>query len=88
MANWQQVLHSLPTGYTEGTYERRRYGISLTLFNEGRSLKLFAEELGGNDFISLNYYQTSKGEQLKPCELPVEKVMRFLEGVKLEVDVI
>ncbi|MEM9260261.1 MAG: hypothetical protein AAGA62_11485, partial [Bacteroidota bacterium] len=64
MAQWQQVLSALPAGYSEGTYEGRRYGISLSLFNEGRSLKLFAEELGGNDFISLNYYQTKKGGQL------------------------
>lgn len=83
MANWQQVLKSLPSGYSEGTYEGRRYGISLTQFNEGRSLKLFAEELGGKDFISLNYYQTSKANLLKPCEMPVEKVRRFLESVQL-----
>ncbi|WP_437397278.1 hypothetical protein [Flagellimonas lutimaris] len=47
-------------------------------------MKLYADELGGNDFISLNYYMTLKDELLKPCEMSVQKVIHFLEKHKLK----
>ena len=34
-------------------------------------------------FISLNFYQTQKEDLLKPCEMPAEKVVRFLRGVEV-----
>jgi peptide-methionine (S)-S-oxide reductase len=46
--------------------------------NQGRSLKLYAENLGGRDFISCNLYVTSKGVRIKPCEMALEKVLDFL----------
>lgn len=49
-------------------------------FNNGKSFKIYAEELGGNDFISLNYYITKTSEKLKPCEMPEEKVIYFLNN--------
>lgn len=78
------LIDRIPEGYSEGQFQGRRYGISKTIFNEGRSYKVFAEELGGNDFISLNFYQTQKEDLLKPCEMPAEKVVAFLKGVVLE----
>lgn len=79
------LIDRLPEGYSEGIYEGRKYGISKTTFNQGKSSKVFAEELGGNDFISLNFYQTSKKELLKPCEMPADKVIDFLNGVVLVI---
>jgi len=82
----RQLVAKIPLGYVEGIYQGRRYGISKSEFNEGKSSKIFAEELGGNDFISLNYYQTTTQDLLKPCEMPEEKVLRFLQGVVIEAD--
>lgn len=53
------------------------------MFNQGKSYKIYAKELKGNDFISLNYYITSNTELLKPCEMPKEKVIHFLENIEL-----
>ncbi len=78
-------LARLPAGYSTGAYAGRRYGISKSAFNDGRSIKIYAEELGGTDFISLNYYATQAGGRLRPCEMPVEKVLRFLEEVVVEM---
>lgn len=50
-----------------------------TTFNNGKSIKFYAEELGGNDFVSLNYYITNSEELLKPCEMDKYKVIHFLE---------
>lgn len=83
MSKYLNLINRIPEGYSEGTYQGRRYGVSKQVFNNGKSQKIFAEELGGNDFISLNYYQTSDQDWLKPCEMPEAKVIAFLEGVEL-----
>lgn len=80
----KDLIDRLPEGYSEGIYQGRKYGISKTTFNQGKSSKVFAEELGGNDFISLNFYQTSKKDLLKPCEMPTSKVLEFLTEVVLQ----
>jgi peptide-methionine (S)-S-oxide reductase len=42
-------------------------------------VKVYAEEFGGLDFISFNFYLTQSGHQLKPCEMPIEKVTQFIK---------
>lgn len=73
----------IPKGYSEVLYKQKKYGVTRTDFNSGRSIKVFAEELGGNDFISMNYYITNKSENLKPCEMPEQKVIDFLKNIEL-----
>lgn len=72
------IILNIPIGYSQVCYNNRKYSITRTDFNEGKSLKVFAEELGGTDFISFNYYITSKEAYLKPCEMPERKVLDFL----------
>lgn len=72
----------LQEGYSVGLYKGEKYSIVKKTLNEGKSFKVFAEQLGGNDFISLNYYITSAKEWLKPCEMPEEKVIDFLMQVE------
>jgi len=76
-----EYLNKIKEGYSEGIYNSKRYGITKTVFNNGKSTKLYAEELGGNDFVSLNYYLTKSKELLKPCEMPEKKVIDFLKHV-------
>jgi len=75
-------LKSLPLGYSEILYEGKKYGVTRSEFNNGKSIKFYAEELGGKDFISLNYYITNQNELLKPCEMPEQKVIRFINQLK------
>lgn len=77
-------IKNLPNGYSEGIYQNKKYGITKAIFNNGKSFKIYAEELGGTDFISLNYYLTSAQKLLKPCEMPEQKVIDFLKKVKLK----
>lgn len=77
------VIEKLPEGYSEGIYQIKKYGITKSVFNSGKSFKIYAEELQGNNFISLNYYVTSSKELLKPCEMPERKVIDFLKNVNL-----
>ncbi|QKX06950.1 peptide methionine sulfoxide reductase [Aquimarina sp. TRL1] len=76
-------IQDIPIGYSVGIYKNRKYSIIRTDFNDGRSSKIYARELKGNDFISLNYYQTTKRDLIKPCEMPLEKVLLFLKNIQI-----
>jgi len=80
----RKLLNAIPEGSSRGQFRGRTYVVSKSLHNGGRSIKLFAEEAGGEDFVSLNFYETSRGESLKPCEMPAEKVLTFLREFKAE----
>ena len=56
--------------------------VAKTSYAQGRAIKLVAHELGGNDYISLNVYDLASGPLLKPCEMPVEKVVTFLADLR------
>ena len=76
--NLSEKIRSIPLGYSEVCYRGKKFGVSRNDFNDGKSIKVFAEELGGSDFISFNFYQIESGNQLKPCEMPKQKVLDFL----------
>ena len=76
-------IQSIPQGYSEVLYHQKKYGVSRTDFNSGKSIKVFAKELGGNDFISMNYYITRTSERLNPCEMPKQKVIHFMKNIDL-----
>lgn len=76
-------IKKLPIGYSDVRYQSKRYGVTRTVFNNGCSHKVFAQELGGKDFISLNYYVTQNAERLKPCEMTERKVIDFLNSYKI-----
>ncbi|MFS4455834.1 peptide methionine sulfoxide reductase [Maribacter sp. 2304DJ31-5] len=78
-----EYIKQFPVGYSMAVYNDKKYGVTRTDFNHGKSFKLFAKELGGNDFISLNYYMTQSGDRLKPCEMPEQKVIHFLKYVEI-----
>ncbi|WP_194852310.1 peptide methionine sulfoxide reductase [Nonlabens antarcticus] len=73
----------IPLGYSTAIYIGKKYGVTKELFNNGRSVKVYAEELGGKDFISFNYYEATGKNYLKPCEMPVETVTDFLTNFLL-----
>ena len=71
-------LLALPNGASDVSYKGRRYLLRKETLLEGKLLKLYAEELGGNDVVSGNYYTTMKGGMLKPCEMSDAKVIDFV----------
>ncbi|MFT5736480.1 MAG: hypothetical protein ACI9SG_000821 [Maribacter sp.] len=76
-------IKNIPNGYSEGSYNSRTYVITKVIFNNGKSFKIYGEELGGIDFVSLNYYITKDKNLLKPCEIPEQKGVDFLKNVVL-----
>jgi hypothetical protein len=83
-AVWSR-LSAWPQGYFTARYDGRRYGVSNTAHAGGKSFKLYAEELGGPDRISLNIYAPASGDPaLRPCEMPIDKVTAFVLGAERE----
>ncbi len=68
----------LPNGANDVIYKNRRYLLRKETLLEGKLLKVYAEELGGNDIVSGNYYPTMKQGMLKPCEMSDKKVINFV----------
>ena len=82
LADFLTAFDALPAGSYGGTFAGKRYRITKTVMATGRSQKLEAEELGGNDYISFNLYRLADGTALlKPCEMSEEKVTAFVLGV-------
>lgn len=73
-----KYLCLLPNGANDVTYKNRRYLLRKEALLDGRLIKIYAEELGGNDMVSGNYYVTVKGGMLKPCEMSDAKVIDFV----------
>lgn len=48
--------------------------LSRTTRTRGRSVCVFAEQLGGTEVVNANVYPTSTGDLLKPCEMPAANV--------------
>jgi len=71
-------LKALPDGAYDVTYQYQRYLFRKSTLLEGRLIKLYAHELGGNNFISGNYYSSLKNGLLKPCEMSEKKVINFI----------
>ncbi len=79
--NYRSLIARIPDGNSSGVYRAKKYAISKSTYNGGRSCKIYAEELGGREFISMNFYQMKSGDLLKPCEMPQQKVVDFLREV-------
>jgi peptide-methionine (S)-S-oxide reductase len=73
-----RTIKNILPGYRQVHYQGSIYGLECQIYNNGKSGKVFARDLGGKEFISFNWYQTSKDFHLKPCEMPLEKIMHFL----------
>lgn len=71
-------VEQLEDGFSEVLHRGQRYTVNKTIFNDGKSTKVYAENVANGDFISFNLYITKAGLQLKPCEIPEEKVLSFL----------
>ncbi|MEX0369594.1 MAG: hypothetical protein AB3N09_03125 [Tateyamaria sp.] len=80
----ETALAALPDGTFQGRAHGRRYVVTKSRFAQGKAVKLVAEELGGTDYISLNWYALASGGRLKPCEMPPAKVRAFVDAFEID----
>lgn len=75
-------LTSLPNGAHKVVYHNKHYLYTKETKLNGKLIKFYAYELGGNDFVSLNFYITTTKPLLKPCEMSPHKVIDFVMKMK------
>ena len=78
------LFDRLPVGWSVVVFEGRRYGVTRSVHGDGRSQSVYAEALDGSDVVSANLYDVGGGGVLRPCEMPGEKVLGFLDGIEPE----
>ena len=83
---FHERLLSLEDGAYDVIYDDARYLLRKETLLSGKLIKLYAEELGNTNFISLNYYPQTADGLLKPCEMPNEKVIDFISRCHLIYD--
>lgn len=71
-------VEAWPECYREGFFTGRRWGATLTRSAGGAKVALYARELGGTDFVSANFYRLSAGAAVRPCEMPMAQIRRFV----------
>ncbi len=83
MKQFDIEIKNLPNGSYSVYFDNKRYLLNKETLLDGKLIKLYAKELGGKDFISLNYYPRPLNPLLKPCEMPKEKVIDFILKLSL-----
>lgn len=82
LESFRRALETLPRGYTEGLYACQRWGVILNASEDERRWWLRGEELGGIGRVSFNFYRLAAGLALRPCEMPAQQVIAFVEGYR------
>jgi hypothetical protein len=76
-----ELFDRVPVGWSLVVYDDRRYAVTRSEHGGGRSQSILAEALDGSDLVSANLYRLDGKDVLKPCEMPAQKVLAFLEGL-------
>lgn len=78
-AELDRLLANVPAGWSRHTIGKQSWGVSRVEHADGRSTTLTAEQLGSPVKFSANVWHTSRGLVLRPCEVPADVVINFLE---------
>lgn len=73
-----RLFARVPLGHSVVEYDGARWGVTRAEQVGGRSQRVYAEELGGSGVVSANLYLVGDEPALRPCEMPVERVLDFL----------
>ena len=76
-------LAALPLGTFRGRAQGKEWVLTRSLVSQGKGEKLVAEALDGSDYISLNLYHLAAGATVKPCEMPLTKVVAFVMDLQV-----
>lgn len=74
------LIGAIPEGWSRMQIAGRSWGVTRTTRAGGKVISIDAERLGDTEQLGANVWITSEGATLRPCEVPAEKVMRFLRA--------
>lgn len=74
------LIGAIPEGWSRMQIAGRSWGVTRTTRAGGKVISIDAKRLGDTEQLGANVWITSEGATLRPCEVPAEKVMRFLRA--------
>ncbi|CNE00623.1 Uncharacterised protein [Mycobacterium tuberculosis] len=74
------LVSAIPEGWSRARIAGQAWGVTRTTHAGGKVISVSGERLSDNEQLSANVWLTSEGAVLKPCEVPPEKVMKFLRA--------
>lgn len=72
------LIRAIPEGWSRTEIDGYSWAVTRTTRAGGKVISVDAAQLGTDEQFGANVWITSEGALLKPCEVPEEKVMRFL----------
>ena len=79
-------IRAIPEGWTRVQIAGQGWGIRRTTRAGGKTISFDAERLGNKEHLGANVWITSEGSVLRPCEVPGERVMRFLRDAAATIE--
>ena len=83
MNKFRQRIISFDDGSFYVLYKNSKYLVTKQIYSNGKIIKIYAEQLKGNNIVSGNYFLSIKGGLLKPCEMSDTKVIDFVLNLEI-----
>jgi hypothetical protein len=81
--DFYEKVNSIKNTTTETMFHNKKYILSKETLQNGKIVKVYASQAGGQDFISFNMYKLKEGWRLKACEMPDIKVIQFIQNIDI-----
>lgn len=74
------LVGKIPEGWSSVRIAGQTWGVTRTTRANGKVVTISAERLGDAEQLGANVWITTNGPVLKPCEVPADAVVSFLEA--------
>lgn len=74
------LVGAIPEGWSRARIAGQAWAVTRTSRAGGKVISIEAERLGSAESLGANVWFTADGAVLRPCEVPEERVMRFLRA--------
>ncbi|HTN55163.1 MAG TPA: peptide methionine sulfoxide reductase [Microbacterium sp.] len=75
-----ELLRAIPEGWSRTEIDGSGWAVTRTTRAGGKVVSIDAEQLGTAERFGANVWITDDETILRPCEVPEEKVMRFMRA--------
>ncbi|MFI9489836.1 hypothetical protein ACIG47_25830 [Promicromonospora sp. NPDC052451] len=79
------LVDQVPEGWSRVRVSGQAWGVTRTTRANGKVVTISAERLSDAQQLSANVWVTTRGAVLKPCEVPAEAVVEFLQSAAPEL---
>lgn len=74
----KSLIQTIPEGWSRTHIDGQMWAVTRITRAGGKVISIEAEQLGTSERFGANVWDTHQGAILRPCEVPEDKVLRFL----------